>query len=267
MIQHEIIARNNIKVFGRGTQPMIFAHGYGCDQHMWRFLTPAFEEKYQIILFDHVGSGNSEHFRYDFEKYNSLQGYADDLIEICEALSLQNTIFVGHSVSSMIGILAATRRSDLFQELILIAPSPCYINDTNYTGGFSSQDIDELLQTVESNYLGWSSFITPVIINNEAKSEFSEELNNSFCSMDPAIAKHFAKVTFLSDNRKDLSKIKTTTLIIQCYPDIIAPVEVGEFMQKRIFNSKLITLPVPGHCPHLTDSEAVIQTIQEYLTN
>lgn len=267
MIQHDLITRNNIKISGKGTQPIIFAHGYGCDQHMWRFITPAFEEHYQVILFDHLGSGKSDHYQYDFEKYNSLQGYADDLIGICETLSLQKPIFVGHSVSSMIGVLAAIQRPALFQQLILVGPSPRYINDDSYTGGFSKQDIDELLENVENNYLGWSSFITPVIINNEEKSEFSEELKNSFCSMNPDIAKHFAKVTFLSDNRNDLSKIKTPTLIMQCYPDIIAPIEVGEFTHQQIPNSKLVKLPIPGHCPHLTNPKAVIHTIQEHLIN
>lgn len=261
-----IIARNNIKEFGEGTQPMVFAHGYGCDQNMWRFITPAFEKDFKIILFDHVGSGKSDQSAYDFEKYSTLKGYADDLIEICEVLELKNIIFVGHSVSCMIGVLAAIDKPDLFDKLILIGPSPCYINQDEYVGGFTKNDIDDLIGTLESNYLGWSSFITPVIIGNPEKQEYSEELKNSFCSMNPDIAKHFAKVTFLGDNRNDLSKVLTQTLIIQCDPDVIAPVEVGKFVHEKIKNSGYKLLNSSGHCPHLTAPQQVISSMQSFLT-
>ncbi len=257
--------RNNIKIFGNGHQPIVFAHGYGCDQKMWRYITPAFEKDYTIILFDHVGSGNSDPLAYDFEKYNTLKGYAEDLNEICDELQLQKVIFVGHSVSSMIGVLAAAERPDLYDKLILIGPSPCYINSNDYFGGFDHKDIDELIATLESNYLAWSSFITPVIIGNPEKPEYSEELKNSFCSMNPEIAKHFAKVTFLADNRDDLSRVSTSTLIIQCHPDVIAPVQVGEFVHKKIPKSKYILLNTSGHCPHLTAPDQVILSIQSYL--
>lgn len=265
-MHNSVRIRNNIKIFGEGTQAMIFAHGYGCDQNMWRFITPAFEKDFKIILFDHVGSGNSDLTAYDFEKYNSLKGYADDLIEICEALALKKIIYTGHSVSSMIGVLAAACRPDLFDKLILITPSPCYINHTDYFGGFTQKDIDELIATLENNYLGWSSFITPVIIGNPEKEEFSKELNNSFCTMNPDIAKHFAKVTFLGDNRNDLSKVSTRTLILQCHPDVIAPVEVGKFVHQEISNSTYVLLNSSGHCPHLTTPVQVISTIQSFLT-
>ncbi|MEX2590053.1 MAG: alpha/beta hydrolase [Chitinophagales bacterium] len=264
-MNNNIIARNNIKVFGEGNQPMIFAHGYGCDQNMWRFITPAFEKDFKIILFDHVGSGKSDQDAYDFEKYNSLKGYADDLVEICEALSLKHVIFVGHSVSSIIGVLAAVDRPELFHKLVLIGPSPCYINSNDYFGGFTQKDIDELITTLESNYLGWSSYITPVIIGNSDKQEYSEELKNSFCSMNPDIAKHFARVTFLGDNRNDLSGVSTQSLIIQSHPDVIAPVQVGEFVHEKIRNSKYVLLNSPGHCPHLTAPSQVISSIQNFL--
>ncbi|WP_194973878.1 alpha/beta fold hydrolase [Aquiflexum lacus] len=266
-MNNELIKRNNIKIYGKGSQPIVFAHGYGCDQNMWRFITPAFEKDYQIILFDHVGSGKSDANAYDFEKYSSLKGYANDLVEICTELNLQRVIFVGHSVSSMIGALADVERPELFEKLIFIGPSPSYINENGYFGGFSKEDIDELIETLESNYLGWSSFITPVIIGNPEKPEYSEELRNSFCSMNPEIAKHFAKVTFLGDNREDLPKVSTPALIIQCHPDVIAPVQVGEFVHNQMPLSKYELLDTPGHCPHLTAPEQVIDSIQTYLKN
>lgn len=264
-MEKSTLTRNNIKIFGRGTQPMIFAHGFGCDQNMWRFITPAFEDKYRIILIDHVGSGHSDHSEYDFEKYNSLNGYAQDLLEVCEELKLQRIILVAHSVSCMIGVLAAAAQPELFEKLILIGPSPRYINDQDYHGGFDSKDIEDLVATLESNFLGWSSFITPVIIGNPEKPEFSEELNQSFCSMNPKIAKHFAKVTFEGDNRADLKKVTTDSLIIQCHPDVIAPVEVGKYVHENIPKSSFDQLTASGHCPHLTAPELVISSIKNYL--
>ena len=265
-MHNNLIRRNNINIFGNGSQPIVFAHGFGCDQNMWRYITPAFEKDFKIVLFDHVGSGKSDQSAYDFEKYSTLQGYADDLIDICNELHLQNVVFVGHSVSSMIGILAAIKSPDLFEKLVLIGPSPCYVNKDGYVGGFTSQDIDELVETLESNYLGWSSYITPVIIGNPEMPEYSEELRNSFCNMNPEIAKHFAKVTFLGDNREDLHKVTIPTLIIQCHPDVIAPVVVGEFVHKKIPNSRYVLLNSSGHCPHLTFPDQVISSIHTFLT-
>jgi sigma-B regulation protein RsbQ len=261
-----ITARNNIKLLGAGTQPIVFAHGYGCNQKMWRFITPAFEKDYRIILFDHVGSGDSDESAYDFEKYSSLNGYAEDLNEICDELQLRRVIFVGHSVSSMIGVLAAAARPELYEKLVLVGPSPCYINDDDYFGGFTREDIDELIATLESNYLGWSSFITPVIIGNPEMPEYTEELNTSFCTMNPDIAKHFAKVTFLGDNREDLSGVSTPALIIQSHQDVIAPVQVGEYVHEKMPESSFVLLNSYGHCPHLTSPGQVIGSIQSYLT-
>lgn len=261
----EIMLRNNIHISGKGSQAIIFAHGFGCDQNMWRFITPAFEKDHRIILFDHVGSGKSDQSAYDFEKYNSLEGYAEDLIKICEELNLENVIFVGHSVGSIIGAIASLERPDIFKKLIMIGPSPCYINKNGYFGGFSKEDIDELIETLESNYLGWSNYITPVIIGNPDKPEFSEELKNSFCSMNPKIAKHFAKVTFLSDNRDDLSRVLTPSLIIQCHPDVIAPLKVGEFVHESMPKSWYKLLDTSGHCPHLTAPNQVITAMKNFL--
>ncbi|MBW3468422.1 alpha/beta fold hydrolase [Arthrospiribacter ruber] len=258
--------KNNVKITGKPEHPTImFAHGYGCDQSMWRFVVPSFTDGFQVITFDHVGSGNSDQSAYDFEKYDSLDGYAGDVIEILEENGLDQVIFIGHSVSAMIGALVAIKRPELIKKLVMIGPSPCYINKEDYYGGFEEKDIEEMISTLEDNYLGWSSYITPVIIGRPDKPEFSEELNNSFCSIRPDIAKHFAKVTFTSDNRNDLSKIKVPTLIIQTEPDVIAPEKVGEYVYHQISGSVFTKIQTAGHCPHLTAPELTIEEIKKFL--
>lgn len=264
-MESTIIKKHNIKVYGKGSQTLVFAHGYGCDQNMWRLVAPHFYDKYKVVLFDHIGSGNSDSEAYNFETYNSLHAYSSDVLQICKELKLENIIFIGHSVSAMIGILAANSAPDLFQKLILVAPSPCYINYPNYTGGFAEEDILELIKTLESNYMGWSSAITPVIIGDPEKNEFAIELTNSFCAMNPAIAKHFAKVTFMSDHREDLKKCTSQCTILQCTPDVLAPVKVGEFMNQELINSTLKVIESPGHCPHLTSPLLVIQAIEDFI--
>ncbi|REL37870.1 alpha/beta hydrolase [Rhodohalobacter sp. SW132] len=264
-MKQSAVKRNNITQFGKGEQPMMFAHGYGCDQNMWRFITPEFEIEYKIVLFDHTGSGQSDESAYDFEKYDSLQGYAQDIIEICDELKLRNVILVSHSVSCMIGVLAAIQRPDLFDKLILIGPSPRYINDDSYYGGFSGVDIEDMIETLESNYLGWSSHITPIIAGHPEKPKYSGELYNSFCRMNPDIAKHFAKVTFLGDNRNDLPMVKVPVQIIQSNPDVIASVDVGKFVHQKIQNSLFTQIEVPGHLPHLTNPDATISAIKQFL--
>ncbi len=262
-----VLARNNVKVLGKGDQPILFAHGYGCDQNMWRFVYPAFEEEYKVILFDHVGAGNSDHTFYSKEKYADLEGYAEDILEICQELDLQDVILVGHSVSSMIAVLAEIAEPSRFAQLILVCPSPRFINDEGYVGGFEKEDIDELMEALDSNYLGWSANITPVIMANPERPELAEELTNSFCRTNPDIAKHFAQVTFLSDNRKDLSLVETPTLILQCSEDALAPREVGEYVQKNIQNSVLFVLNATGHCPNLSAPEETIAAIKKYLSD
>lgn len=261
----KIIKRNNITIHGDGNKPMLLVHGYGCDQNMWRFITPKFKADYQIILIDLVGSGKSDENAYDYNKYNSLEGYADDIVEICDALGLEDVNFVGHSVSAMIGTLASLKRPDLFKKLIMISPSARYINDDDYFGGFSKKDIDELLETLDSNYLGWSSSMAPVIMGNADRPELAEELEHSFCQTNPEIAKHFAKVTFLGDNRKDLDKLTTDTLILQCKSDVIASIEVGEYVHNHIPNSKFVILDATGHCPHLSAPSETIEAMKQYL--
>ena len=260
-----ILQRNNVNTLGSGKIPMLFAHGFGCDQNMWRFVTPSFEKDYKIILFDYVGSGNSDLKAYNVERYSNLNGYAMDIVEVSDALGLKDAIFVGHSVSCMVGLLAAIKRPDLFSELILIGPSPCYINDKDYFGGFERKDIEELLDTMDKNYIGWANFLAPAIMKNPDRPELSEELTKSFCSTDPKIARNFAMATFFSDNRKDLLTMKKPTLLMQCSQDIIAPLEVGDYLHAHLENSTLRVLKATGHCPHMSHPEETIQVMKEYL--
>jgi sigma-B regulation protein RsbQ len=262
----KILARNNVKIFGQGSQPLMFAHGFGCDQNMWRFLTPAFESDYKIVLFDYVGSGKSDLAAYKPERYDKLEGYARDVLEICDALELSEVVFVGHSVSGIIGVLAAIERPELFKSLIQIGPSPRYINDPpDYSGGFERSDIEALLEMMDKNYLGWANFLAPVIMKNPDRPELGAELEESFCSTDPKIARRFAEATFFSDNRDDLEKVKTPSLIVQLTDDAIAPVSVGEFMRGKMPNSHLHLLEASGHCPHMSHPAETIKIIKDYM--
>jgi sigma-B regulation protein RsbQ len=266
-MRQDVIKRNNVTFHGEGTQVMLMAHGFGCDQNMWRFITPAFSSKYKIVLFDHVGCGKSDISAYDYKKYASLEGYADDIVEICESLNLKNVILIGHSVASMMALLAANKAPHLFDTLILVGPSPRYINDETYYGGFDEADINELLESLDSNYLGWSSAITPVIMGNADKPELSNELANSFSQSDPEIAKHFANVTFLGDNRKDLLKLTTRTLILQCASDVIAPEAVGKYVNEHAQNSTILFMEATGHCPHMSAPKETVELVTKFLEN
>lgn len=263
----QIALRNNANLGGNPQgRPMVFAHGYGCDQTMWRYVVPAFEEEYKTVLFDHVGAGGSDLSAYDRQKYDSLQGYANDIIEICRELDLEDVVYVGHSVASMMGVLAAIREPELFHRLILIGPSPRYINDDQYRGGFSSDEIDELVVSTESNYLGWSAQMAPLIMGNEDRPELGEELTNRFCSTDPEIAAHFAAVTFKSDNRSDLGQLEVPALVMQCSDDIIASEEVGRYVHEQLKNSEYIKLDATGHCPNLSAPQETIQEMKAFLS-
>lgn len=259
--------RNNIKVIGNGSTAMVFAHGFGCDQNMWRYLTPAFKDRFTIVLFDLVGSGKSDLSAYDFKKYESLHGYAADLIEIINDVTEKPIIFVGHSVSAIIGLLASVEAPEKFKCQIMIGPSPCYINDSDYIGGFSQADVEELCNTIDSNYLGWSSTMAPAIMGSPEQPELGVELTNSFCRTDPEIAKHFARVTFLSDHRDALAKSTTPTLILQCSDDFIAPCTVGQYMQETMPDAQLCIIDNVGHCPHLSSPDASTLAIESYLKN
>jgi sigma-B regulation protein RsbQ len=260
-----IFLRHNINVVGKGEKTILFAHGYGCDQIMWRYMVPAFQNHYRLVLFDHIGAGKSDLSYYSREKYGTLEGYAADILDIIEAVGGGPVIFVGHSVSSIIGVLAANRRPAAFERLVLIGPSPCYINEGEYVGGFTRSDIDGLLQTLDENHLGWSRAMAPVIMKNQDRPELATELAESFCRTDPEIAKHFARVTFLSDNRGDLARVTVPSLVLQCSEDSIAPDGVGEFVGRHLAKSRLVKLRASGHCPHLSAPDETIQSIKEYL--
>jgi sigma-B regulation protein RsbQ len=259
-------ARNAVTVTGNPNgQPMVFAHGYGCDQNMWRFVVPAFADAYRIVLFDHVGNGKSDLSAYDDERYSTLDGYADDVLEIIHEHDLYDVIFVGHSVSSMIGVLAANREPERFARLVLVGPSPCYIDDDGYVGGFGRADIEAMFESLDNNYLGWSSAMGSVIMANADRPELGNELINSFCRADPEIARKFARVTFLSDNRDDLPKVRTPALILQCSDDVIAPDAVGEYVHRNTPGSTMINLRATGHCPNLSAPEETVAAIKGYL--
>lgn len=261
----EILKRLNVIVSGSGPQAMVFVHGYGCNQHMWRQVAPAFEDRYRVVLLDLVGAGGSDLTAYDPARYSTLEAHAEDVLAVIQALDLREAVLVGHSVGATIGLLAAIREPARIGRLVLVAPSPRFLNDAGYTGGFEPADIEELLETMDNNYLGWSAAITPVILGNPEHSELSTELNNSFCSTDPAIARHFARVMFLSDNRADLPLVKTPSLILQCAHDVLAPRVVGEYLHAQLSGSQLVVLDTAGHCPHLSAPQATIAAINSFL--
>lgn len=264
-MQNKVLKRNNVTVIGEGEIPLMFAHGFGCDQNMWRFITPAFEKHYKVILFDYVGSGSSDVSAYRSERYNSLDGYARDILDIIHAIELENVVLVGHSVSSMIGALATIEEPQRFKSLVMIGPSPCYLNDQEYKGGFDRNTIQELLSLMEKNYIGWANFFAPEVMNNDNKPELTEELEESFCSTDPIIAHEFAKTTFLSDNREDLPKIEVPVLIIQSEDDSIAPLHVGKYVHSKIKKSTLQLISAKGHCPHMSHPDKTIAAMKSFL--
>ena len=262
----DVLTRNNVKVSGSGSQPMLFAHGFGCDQNMWRFITPTFEDDYKIVVFDYVGSGKSDLTAYDPKRYGRLEGYSEDILEICRALDLQNVILVAHSVSAMVAVLAANQEPDRFDRLILIGPSPRYINDPpSYTGGFERADIEGLLDMMDRNFIGWANVLAPAIMKNADRPELGEELTESFCSTDPEIARRFAEATFYADNREDLSQLRVPSLVLQCSDDMVAPTEVGEYVHRQLRDSTFRMMKATGHCPHMSHPEETIEAIQDYL--
>ncbi|QHY94259.1 Sigma factor SigB regulation protein RsbQ [Streptomyces sp. S4.7] len=262
-------SRNHVTVSGRAGGPVVMlANGFGCDQNMWRLVVPPLERDFTVVLFDHVGAGRSDLSAWSRERYSTLEGYTEDVLEICHELALGPVTFVGHSVAAMMGVLAAAREPEIFAGLVLLAPSPCFIDDPDagYRGGFSAEDIDELLGSLEANYLGWSGAMAPVIMGNPGRPELGEELTNSFCRTDPEIARVFARVTFMSDNRENLAHVTVPTLVAQCSNDSIAPPEVGDFVRSKIAGSRLITLNATGHCPQLAAPEETAAAITEFVT-
>jgi sigma-B regulation protein RsbQ len=258
--------RHNVHVSGRPEgQPMVFAHGFGCDQNMWRYVAPRFEDECKVVLFDLVGAGGSDQRAYDPIRHASLAGYAEDVLDICRDLELRDVVFVGHSVSAMIGALAAAAEPSRFSKLVLIGPSPRYIDDDGYVGGFTEPDIEELLDSLDSNYLGWSSAMAPVIMGNPDRPELGQELTESFCRTDPDIARAFARVTFMSDNRADLPRVPTPSLVLQCSNDVIAPTSVGEYVRDHLPDASLVLLEATGHCPNLSAPDETTAAIRAFV--
>jgi sigma-B regulation protein RsbQ len=261
----DVLKRNNVKVVGTGEETMVFAHGFGCDQNTWRAVIKAFENDYKIVLFDFVGAGKSDLQAFDYKKYYTLDGYATDILDICETLEIKNAIYIGHSVSSMIGLLAANRKPDYFKKLIFISPSACYLNDAEYSAGMEKEDLESLLDVMDSNYLGWSAIMAPKIIGNAENPELGEELTASFCATDPEIAKKFARTTFLSDNRKDLPLLKVESLSLQTKDDVLAPEGATRYILENTPGNTRVLIDASGHCPHLSAPLAVISAIKNYL--
>ena len=261
----DVLIRNNVQVSGEGERAVLFAHGFGCDQEAWSAVTPSFADSFKVVLFDHVGAGGSDLAAYDPQKYASLHGYASDLIEIINSVGLRDVVYVGHSVAAMIGMLASIRRPELFSRLVMVCPSPYYIDEDNYTGGFSRPDIDELLEVIDSNFLGWSRSMAPVIMGNDDRPALGQTLHSSFCRTDPAIAGRFARVTFLSDHRADLQHCKTPTLVLQTCRDAIAPEAVGHYVKAAMPVAELVMMKAAGHCPHMSEPNETVAAIKRFL--
>lgn len=258
--------RNNVRITGNGETTLMLAHGFGCDQNMWRFMLPFLETNYKVVLFDYVGCGQSDVSGFDKNRYQTLDGYAQDVIEICDELKLQNIVFIGHSVSSIIGMLAAFKSPTIFSKIVMVCPSPCFLNHSpDYFGGFEKDDLEELINLMDKNYIGWANYLAPLVIGQSNSTELIKELEESFCSTDPNYAKPFAMATFFSDDRESLTKLHLPTLILQSSDDNLASVEVGQYMHKKIPNSTLEITDSKGHCLHITEPDAVFQSIEKFL--
>ncbi|MFS4446527.1 alpha/beta fold hydrolase [Maribacter sp. 2307UL18-2] len=264
---NEIASKYNVKVSGEGKQTILFAHGFGCDQNMWRFIVPAFEQDYKLVLFDYIGCGKSDVSAYNTERYESLQGYAQDILDICEEYDLHDVILIGHSVSSLIAILASIQKPELFKHLILVSPSPRFVNDEDYIGGFAEEDLRGLLSVMESNFSGWAEYLAPVVMKNPDLPDLTKELEETFCANDPTITRKFAELTFFCDNRDDLNKVSIPTLVLQCSEDDLAPDHIGKYVSDQIEESTFKQMQATGHCPHMSHPEETVALIKEYLSH
>lgn len=257
--------RNNVQVVGTDKPVMLFSHGFGCDQTIWRFLTPILAVDYQLVLFDHVGAGLADPAAYDPQKYASLDGYAQDIVEICRALELREVVLVGHSVGATIAMLAAIQAPEHFSRLVLLAPSPCYLNEPDYAGGFDRANIEQLLASMDSDYGSWANMFAALLAGESNDPALGAELVNRFCSTDSVVAKQFARVAFLADNRADMAHLQTPSLLLQCAQDAVAPAEVGEFLVRQLPHATLVQLRTTGHCPHLSAPLETLDAMRTYL--
>ncbi|WP_272868068.1 alpha/beta fold hydrolase [Caldimonas tepidiphila] len=265
-LQEAILLRNNVRVAGQGEHAIVFAHGFGCDQNMWRYVAPSFEADFRTVLFDYVGSGKSDLSAFSAGRYGTLEGYTQDLLEVCDALGIEGATFVGHSVSAMIGALAAIRQPARFARLVMVAPSPRYINEApDYFGGLEREDVDGLLAMMDHNYIGWAQQLAPLVMSNPEQPGLAQELEQSFCSTDPVAAQTFARATFYADNRADLPRVPAPSLILQVRDDAIAPLQVGEYLHRQLPSSELVVLDAIGHCPHMSHPRLTLEAIRHYL--
>ncbi|MBC8081704.1 MAG: alpha/beta hydrolase [Hymenobacter sp.] len=260
-----VLKRNNVHVVGQGPRTLLFVNGFGCDHSIWRYILPAFAGRFRLVLFDHVGAGLSDTSAYDPGKYSSLEGYAHDVLDICRELQLTDVVLVGHSVGAMIGMLAAIEEPTRFRQLVLLCPSPCYLNEAGYHGGFDRPDVEAMLAFMEQDFVGWADSFAPLIMGAPDQPSLTTELIHSFCQNDPAITKQFARVTFLADNRPDVARVQTPCLLVQCAQDLIAPPEVGEFLRAGLPRATLVTLPVSGHCPHVSAPTKTLHVLESFL--
>jgi sigma-B regulation protein RsbQ len=262
----DIFRRHNVSIRGQGARVLVLAHGFGCDQNMWRFVTPAFEPDHRVVLFDHIGCGRADIGAYDPKRHATLEGYAEDVNNLLDGLGLSEVVFVGHSVSAMIGLLAAIRQPGRFARLVMVCPSPRYLNDPpDYVGGFERADIEGLLHMMETNMLGWADFLAPAVMGEGSAEALTLELRDSFCATDPYVTRRFAQATFLSDNRADLPRCPVPSLVIQCHDDAIAPTGVGRYVHEHTPGSTLALIEATGHCPHMTHPQQTIAAIRRYL--
>ena len=264
---NSISLRNNIKVVGKKNAPtLLLAHGFGCDQNMWRFILPALEPHYQVVLFDYVGSGNSLLTDYSQQKYSTLAGYAQDIKDVITELHLKDVTIIGHSVSSIIASIAAIELPDIIKKIVMVCPSPCFLNiPPDYQGGFEKSDLTELIALMDKNYIGWANYLAPLVMGNSQSPALIGELSGSFCSTDPLVAKTFANATFFSDHRAILKNIPCPVLILQSSSDTLASVNVGQYMADNIVQSEMAVIKAEGHCLHMTHPEIVSQYIIDYV--
>ncbi len=262
----DIVRRFNVQVRGEGSQTLVFAHGFGCDQRMWRFVAPQFEATHRVVLFDLVGSGRSDPAAYDDTRHGSLQGYADDVIDMLDALGEERVDFVGHSASSVIGMLACIARPERFRRLMMVAPSPRFLNDPPaYHGGFERADLEGLFDLMEANHFGFANFLAPLAMGAQSPPEATAELEAGLCALDPRTARRFARLVFLVDCREQLPRVAVPSMILQCLHDSIAPREVGQFMHRAMPRSTLVELDAAGHLPHVTHPEHTTRILRQYL--
>lgn len=268
MDREDITNRNNVRLIGDGERTLVLAHGFGCDQNVWRFMMPALDASYRVLLFDYVGSGHSRLDAFSVDRYSRLEGYAQDVLDICEAFDLHDVSFVGHSVSCVIGLLASLEQPDRFRDLVMLGPSPCYLNvPPDYHGGFSREDLEQLMDLMDKNYIGWADYLAPMVMGENAPDELTGELSGSFCSTDPLVAKTFANATFFSDYRHILSQVRHPTLLLQGKSDMLANPSVGAYMHQQMPGSKLVTLDTEGHCFHMSYPEKVSAEVLAFLSN